>query len=131
MKAPKVQEQLEQTLLPAGIPVHQPRVSGRPPEPARLSMRRLFLVGVGRLDAPVHRAPSESFLPPGGACAGSQGLSTLKWVWEATQSKSRHLFLPICGFNLLHSISVKWSFTLCLNVASVQNSQRPLHFQTP
>ena len=48
MKAPKVQEQLEQALLPAGVPVHQPRVSGQPPEPARLCMSRRFLVGVGR-----------------------------------------------------------------------------------
>lgn len=46
MKAPKVQEQLEQALLPAGVPVHQPRVSGRPPEAARLCT--LAVPGGGR-----------------------------------------------------------------------------------
>lgn len=77
MKAPKVQEQLEQALLPAGVPVHQPRVSGRPPEPAWLCVHRLFLVGVGAvwmlLFTELLRNLSH---PPGAACAGSQGLST-------------------------------------------------------
>ena len=76
MKAPKVQEQLEQALLPAGVPVHQPRVSGRPPEPAWLCMHRLFLVGVRVWMLLFTELLRNLSYPPGAACAGSQGLST-------------------------------------------------------